>query len=242
MNCKKTRNLLHLHREGELSERQVESLKRHLEDCPDCAAELERISRLEETVRRARENAPKPANPEALTGRIMNAIAGPIGDSSLHPAAQNDGRNPIRRMEGFNRPALSRLFGAGRIRFSLAAAAFAIVGTFFIQESMILSRISRLEGRMAVISTSQTSPASLRNALQPAEGIDGIPKITLTQSALQEEWVRIRKTDLDRLLRIVQKQYPGIRTLDEALSVDQDTMLRILRNNSGIVRQLLQSS
>ena len=91
---------------------------------------------------------------------------------------------------------------------------------------------------MAVISTNQAAQVTLRNALPSVEGIHG----TLTESAVREEWVRIRKTDLERLVRIVQKQYPEIRTVNEALSVDQETMLRILRKNSGIVHQLIHSS
>lgn len=234
MNCGKFQKILHLHREGELSERQAKSLKRHLEDCSDCSAELERISRVEEIIRQVRVSSPRPASPEKLTRHIMNAVAGLQGE--------NDRTSPKRAMEGFSRPALSGLFNFGRLRFGLAAAVALVVGAFFIQESMILSRISRLEGRMAVVSTNRAETITIRNALPAVEGINGIPSISLTQSALQEEWVRIRKKDLTRLIRIVQKQYPEIRTLDEALSVDQKTMLRILRKNSGIVNQLLQSS
>jgi hypothetical protein len=215
---------------------------------------LERINRLEETIRLARVNAPRPASAEKLTGNIMNAVArinrhGHSERVAVSAASEESpGRvpvrlgNPERSMKGFSRPALSGLFNSGRLRFGLAAAVVMVVGAFFIQESMILSRISRLEGRMAVISTNQASQVTLRGTFPAVEGIDGISGIGLTQSAAQEEWVRIRKTDLTRLIRIVQKQHPEIRTLDEALSVDQETMLQILRKNSGIVNQLLQSS
>jgi hypothetical protein len=249
MNCKKNRMLLHLRREGELSGRQAKSLERHLEQCPECAAVLERLARLEETVLQGRKNSPKPINPEMLTGRIMNAVAriNMHGHSERVPVSGTSEESlggiytrPGTPRYGGRTP--GRFWGSSGIRFGLAAAVALVVGAFFIQESMILSRISRLEGRMAVISTNQAAPVSLRNALQPVEGIDGIRRISLTQSAAQEEWVRIRKTDLTRLIRIVQKQHPEIRTLDEALSVDQETMLRILRENSGIVRQLIQSS
>jgi hypothetical protein len=249
MNCEKRQKLLHLYREGELSGRQAKSLDRHLERCPECRTVQERLGRLEMTVRKLRENVPVSANPEMLTGRIMNAVAGLQGDprsagfsASLSSAAQDDRLSPDRRRDSFRHPAPGWLFGTGRIRFSLAAAVALVVVAFFIQESMILSRISRLEGRMAVISTNQAAQVSLREAFPNVDGIDGIQKSILTRSAGREEWVRIRKADLDRLIRIVRKQVPGINTLDEAMSVDQKTMLQILRRNSGIVHQLLQSS
>jgi hypothetical protein len=265
MNCKRCQKWLYFYREGELSERQAKSLNRHLERCPECAALLDRIGRLEDTVRQARENAPRPGDPEILTGRIMHSITSintnchsvrvPASvpsimrkKSSLGPAeggSSEESHGGLTSRPGatvYNGRKSGRRWNSSGIRFGLAAAAVAVVSAFFIQESMILSRISRLEGRMAAVSTNQAAAVSLRDAFPVVEGINGIPNVSLTQSVAQEEWVRIKKTDLERLIRIVRKQHPEIRTLDEALSVDQETMLRILRKNSGIVRKLLKSS
>lgn len=53
--------------DGELDARTMELLARHLEDCPECAAELEQLRRVRSLVRRT---CGAPAAPASLRERI----------------------------------------------------------------------------------------------------------------------------------------------------------------------------
>jgi anti-sigma factor RsiW len=268
MNCKKHQKRLHLYREGELSGRQVKSLDRHLERCPHCAAVLRRIGRLEATVGRMRDEIPQMKHPEMISGRIMNAIAGMSGDSrraerSAFSAIQDVDRHSERvPVSGMNEESPIRapktMFHARKgIRFGLAAAAAAIVIVFFIQESVILSKISMLEERMAKpeMNSAMTIPARSGYPLT-RDGIRKLPVAAVGAAAAGEEWIAVRTSDLEvllrsvqdsrrfnaQLLKIIRKQYPGIRSLDAEMSIDSEKVIRMLRDNPMIVRELLQSS
>ena len=257
MNCKRHQKLLHLYREGELSDRQVRSLNRHLERCQECTAIHKRIVRLEATVQRVRGNVPQLANPEMTSDRIMDAINALPRDSSRASVARNERSNPKWTPDHFGRFALGGPFHARRIRFGLAIAATMIVLVFFVQESMILSRISRLEDRMSTVAMNPAVATPMRSGIPlTMDGIRNIPEAAVGAAAIGEEWITVRRADIETLLRsvqdsrrfnaqilkIIQKQYPGIHRLDEELSLDSEKVIRILRENPMLIRQLLQSS
>ncbi|HEX9934346.1 MAG TPA: zf-HC2 domain-containing protein [bacterium] len=251
MNCKRYQKKLHLYRTGELSGRQVEKLERHIEQCPSCAAVRESIDRMETEVGRMRINIPRLKNPEKRCNRIMDAVS-EMQKASLLPSVPRKemilhgggcGGSEGFRLKIFGRIRLSPLLDSPRARFGLAAAAALIVCAFFIQESLILSRISMLEKRMNAVSANRAASVSFRSVYPSAfEAINGIPGSARFPSAVREEWVKVRKTDLETLLKIVRRQYPEIETLDTSLFADPEIMMRILRKNPGIIRQILQSS
>jgi hypothetical protein len=172
-------------------------------------------------------------------------------------AAQNDGLNPKWKPGRFGRFALGGLFHARGIRFGLAVSAAVIVLVFFVQESMILSRISRLEDRMSTVAMNPAVATPLRSGIPlTMDGIRNIPEAAAGAAAIGEEWITVRREDIETLLRsvqdsrrfnaqilkIIQKQYPGIRQLDDEMSIDSEKVIRILRENPMLIRQLLQSS
>jgi len=259
MNCKRNQKWLHLYREGELSGRRAKSLNRHIERCPECAAVRKRIARMEATVGRIRVNAPQSEHPEMIRNRIMDAIASLPRDSrrAETSVAQNDGLNPKWKSDRFGRFALGILFHARRIRFGLAIAAAMIVLVFFVQESMILSRISRLEDRMSTVAMNPAAATPMRSGIPlTLAGIRNIPEAAVGAAAIGEEWITVRRADIETLLRsvqdsrrfnalilkIIQKQYPAIRQLDEEMFLDSEKVIRLLRENPMIIRQFLQSS
>jgi hypothetical protein len=216
------------------------------------------------TVQRMRVNAPQLANPEIMGERIMDTIVALPKDSrraepsaSLPSVARNDRSNPKWKPDRFAFFAFSNSSHTRRIRFGLAITAAMIVLVFFVQESMILSKISRLEKHMAAVPMHSAVTVPIRSGitLMPDE-IKNVPGSAFSIAAIGEEWIAVRRTDIESLLRsvqnsrrfnallleIIQKHYPGIRSLDAEMSIDSEKVIRILRENPMIIRELLQSS
>jgi hypothetical protein len=189
-----------------------------------------------------------------ISNRIMDAIAALPRDFSV---ARNERSNPKWTPDHFGRFALGGPFHARGIRFGLAVASAMIVLVFFIQESLVLSKISRLEERMATVTMAPavTMPTSSVISLTPDE-IKNVPGSAFGIAAMEEEWVAVRRADLETLLRsvqdsrrfntlllkIIQKKYPAIRRLDEEMALDSGKVIRILRENPALIQQFLQST
>jgi hypothetical protein len=219
---------------------------------------------MEATVGQIRGKTLDLKNPEMIGNRIMEAIAGLPGDfrraepsASLASTARNDRLKPRGISDRFSGFAFLKAFHERGIRFGLAIAASTIVIVFFIQESLVLSKISMLEERMAALAKNPAMMMPMRSGISlPMDGIRRLPEAAVRSAEIGEEWITVRRTDIETLLRsvqdsrrfnalllkIIQKQYPGIRGLDPELSLDSEKVIRVLRANPALIRQFLQSS
>jgi hypothetical protein len=174
MKCARCREWMHLNRPGELDAASALELKRHLAACPECREAAARAARSARTLERAavllRENPPVPS--AGMTDRILAA-----------------GRKKERTMPFAGSPA-ARFFGARPARLSFALAASAAVLFFAGQEALVMSRVGRLENRMAVLSAAR--PAGGERLTELRSGFSaGAPDA--------EEWVAVRRSDLEAL-------------------------------------------
>ena len=175
MGCSTYRKKLYLNRPGELTERQRLKLERHLALCPDCRAIRWRIDETGRIAEILRETAPAPGKP--LTDRIIAAVSAERRRPKSSPFRENVGA-----------------FFSVRVRVVLAAAA-CIVLVFFLQEALVLRRVSALERRMDA-----EQPAAWDPYL--AVGLSGLPiagKDASELVRLSGGWVAVRRSDLEEL-------------------------------------------
>jgi hypothetical protein len=191
MKCARTREWMHLNRPGELDAESSLELERHLAACPECREAADRAARSARTADRAaallRENPPVPS--AGMTDRILAAVAG-----EKRPRAAVQARPGLLFPRGWFRTAA--LFPSRPARLSLAAVAVSAVLFFAGQEALVLSRVSRLEGRMAVLSSARPAPDEPWKELQSGLTAGG---------PASDEWVVVKKSDLDALAG----RYPG---------------------------------
>ncbi len=74
MDCRKCQSLLNAYLDGELEGRQFAELERHVERCPDCKAELERMMRMRELLRELSEVEVPLGAREAFIGALRDRI------------------------------------------------------------------------------------------------------------------------------------------------------------------------
>ncbi len=145
MNCKKYMKWLHLYREGELTAQQNEKLLLHVKECPSCTALKIEIEETRGIISRAQESQPRLSDPGLLTADIMRSI---------------------RRIEHYpSKPnKILDFLSIPKVRLALAGFVTVLVGFFFIQEFLVLYRVSKLEERMAQQSWGQEriQPAGLQ--------------------------------------------------------------------------------
>jgi anti-sigma factor RsiW len=109
MRCAECRDRLDAHADGELTPKEVTTVNSHLVGCPECAAELVRIT---DTSRQLKEGLVRYRAPDTLKARILSAIA----RSDVVPAVT--GAMPWLRVR--------RLSAAGLV-IALASSAFTTV-------------------------------------------------------------------------------------------------------------------
>jgi hypothetical protein len=193
MGCKKFQKWIYLYRPEELSPRQAGVLEKHLRECPVCAGVREQAARLERLTSEARTRCgePVPANPEKTAKRVLAAVesARSSGDSRTVKAGPGARKRLGIIIGEFLRPAV--------IRPVFAAIAIFIIGVFFIQETMILRRVSRLEQRIATAAGTETP--FLENMLEK-RFIRPAGILERSTGLSEDEWVTIRRSELESLV------------------------------------------
>jgi hypothetical protein len=124
--------MMHLNREGELSEHLRTRIQRHAERCPGCAAELDLIRRTENAYVSLRSTAPVLRDPAALTLEVMRLV-------------EADGASPKGRW--FDRIFEERI--PLDVLAGLRLAAALLVFVFFTQSALDGNRMARLDERLA---------------------------------------------------------------------------------------------
>jgi hypothetical protein len=241
MGCKRFQKQLHLNRHGELSEREKRLLDRHLASCADCSAEAERIQRADLSIAAVRGKQPVPSN--SLADRIVASIPSPDQDMPLFKTVR-------RRVD--------EVIESRWTRFGLAAAASFAMLAFFLQEAHVLYRVSRLEKRMTAVSESRTGsipfiqwgvPSAVERMSMAAQAENAIAE-------LPEEWVAVRKTDLEALvksyrdsrrfnevlLNVLQEYRPELNRLNDAALSDIDGWIRLLQQRPHLIKPISRFS
>lgn len=192
MRCRFAERLLYLYREGELSPRQQDRLRRHLEGCPGCVERAAAIERLRSHIEVVRETKPRLTGAEELTGTIMTGLT---------------------YMERERR---TRSFRTGQplwggtvysiLRPALAVAALILAITLIGQELLILNRISRLEERVTLAQDTRVERDRLAQSMDLVRDIERLYGVSEVLGGLDSErlgepdLVVIRKSDLYSLL------------------------------------------
>ncbi len=128
MSCKNYQKLLHLNRPGEISPRQRRKLEQHLARCGTCSQEKIRIEKADHNITAAREAKPELTDPGLLTAGILRTIRG------LQFTPRKN------RLDFLSLP---------KIRLALIGISAILIGVFFLQEFVVLYRVSQLEQKMA---------------------------------------------------------------------------------------------
>jgi hypothetical protein len=249
MGCKRYQKLIHLHRPGELSGRQANALERHLKHCRSCADVQNQMTLVEKTLGAARMNEPRIEDAKRLAERIFSSIETVKGNAHQETAPRFSWLKP-EAAEGL-RSLIGSLMQPGIARLAFAAMVATIVGAFFIQETTILQRISRLEKRMAAVpETGMESPYVTRmNGLR----IHAFGMPVSRRDPADEEWVAVRKKDLKVLLDdyhdsrrlngvlldVIQKYRPEIDGIMRATKLDAAELEQFLIRNPEASRRFM---
>jgi hypothetical protein len=174
MKCRHYREWMLLNRPGELDGKSSRELEKHLAACPECRALRPGISRGSRLAGRAaeliRDSQPIPS--AGMTDRILAAVA------------------REKRPEPSRKPWTIPFLPARTGRLVLAGAAACAVLAFGMQEALVLSRVARLEDRLAALPSGKQP--GVESGLESAVGI-------ATGRPAADEWVTIRKSDLQAL-------------------------------------------
>jgi hypothetical protein len=193
MRHKTYRKWLHLNRPGELSGRQAKQLARHVRRCDACAKELLEIEKADRLIAMAAGSRPQPANPQLLTGRIMEAIQ--------YPSEQ-----PVIQKHAW----LEKLY-APKVRFALTGAALVLLVLFIFQSFMVLQRISRLEEKMTVsgqVKTGRSPDTVLVKKATRSYLNRAMEQAGRMSDNLPDDRVIISKSTLNALLKLLRKRVP----------------------------------
>jgi len=143
MSCKHYQILLHLNRPGDISPRQRRKLERHLVQCAACSQEKTRIEKADQYIKTVRETTPKLKEPGLLTAGILRTIRG----TQFLPRKN--------RLDFFSLPGT---------RLTLIGISALLVGAFFLQEFLVLYRVSQLEQKIARQSSKQAGLVEILTA------------------------------------------------------------------------------
>jgi len=161
MTCRRYERMLFLYRQGELGKGDARALRDHLAGCKRCgalAAALEGDDRRLEQLRLA---PPLPADPPALTARVMRGV----DRESMHPA-----------------PLLSRfldriidLTERPTVRYAAAGFVCTVTAAFLVQQATLFMSVWDLEQRVAARSGYKPS-ATLVYSVEP-KGLEEVEEL-----------------------------------------------------------------
>ena len=128
MSCKHYQKLLHLNRPGEISPGQRRKLQRHLNRCAACSKEKIKIEKADDYIAQVRKTKPELSDPGLLSAGIMRTIRG---------IRFTRRKNPL------------DFLALPKTRLALIWISAILVGIFFLQEFLVLYRVSQLEHKMS---------------------------------------------------------------------------------------------
>lgn len=143
MNCDQIEVLLSLYRPGEITSEEAQLLDAHLGICPDCARRRGSAIRTEEAVRQVRATPPPPSDVEHAVTVIL---------AKIQPSG-----SPIREHLRMLWTGILDVAELPFFRLASGLAAILLVGTFAIQQLMILNDVSQLQDQLAHYRTSALS-------------------------------------------------------------------------------------
>jgi len=245
MKCKTCQQYLLLCRKGELSSRQKRDLEQHISRCAECAGEAAKTDQLMETVGYLKHKEPRLTEPEMLSDSIMDSIQ------------TEKNRNRLKDIESAA-DSFWNTVAIPKIRLVLAGMIFLIVSSFFIQEFLVLDRLTRLEEKIA-----QKSPPVGRGGsttiintkrIQKARDLDRFRTLVATDDneSGHDEWVLIQRSTLEsliaansqlhdtqeKLLDTLTTLLPDLKIISLENGLDRKE-LRLLRQNKNKIIQTL---
>ena len=128
MSCKNYQKLLHLNRPGEISPGQRRKLERYLTRCAACSQEKIKIEKADDYIAAVRETKPELTEPGLLSAGILRTIRG----TRFSPR-----KNPL------------DFLSLPKTRLALIGISAILIGVFFLQEFLVLYRVSQLEQKMS---------------------------------------------------------------------------------------------
>ncbi len=244
MNCESIKRLIHLYREGELTRREQAGLKKHLDRCAACSEKAAAVAGDLERVRARISAQPEVPDPDGLTAGIMTGV------------------RAVDRITNGRRGALPRLFPSPYpwLQPALGTVALAVVTLLLVQEAVILTRVMRLEERIARYGVAPTETVVPGLAGNIERGIDWLEEVAARGErgfpvpAGNEEWVIVRQSDLmdvlsdlavgeaDRISieRLLRDLIPELRMISLENGLSRGELRSLLEHRTEIVNALRQ--
>lgn len=238
MSCKHYQKLLQLNRPGELTGRQQKKLDQHVSKCSSCAQEKLKIEKASDYIALAREAKPELTEPGLLTANIMGTI---------------------RRANNYAKKSWLDFFSLPGTRLTLIGATAVLVGIFFLQEFLVLYRISQLENRMARQSYGQTALSgkvtnkfSRVSTVSLLEKSEFLKSLVINDSEIPGDRVLLKKSTLKAyleayrelqqenrmLLRYLREKFPELRGISLRDGLDVEEIEKIVKNKKKILKYL----
>jgi hypothetical protein len=243
---KKFQKYLYLYRNGELSLKKKHKLEKHLRTCSLCEKEWRQIQNVDTKVNVSRITAPEPEDPDRLTRKVMSAVF------------QQD----IVSTEKDKKYLFPRIFlwiDKPVFRFGLVVIVFLIIISFFLQESIILRKVTQLEEKVVFKSRqeeldtqSYLSKLAVKTVVDKRKISEDLKRVLVLDEYSAEEWILIRKELFEELLESqkmlkemqgtlldsILKAYPTVLSTLEQKTKDKPRIQVIRREMSRILRML----
>jgi len=169
MRCKSAQKLIYL-KTDELKDSQHRRLAAHLKKCSDCASRAEKMAEYWNTIETL-DFEPHLSEPKQLTIEIMSRIG-----ARTHA------------QKSFMDNLLDLLLRK-KVRLAMVSLSFALVGLFCVQEVMLLTRLQRLETRIArqqSIRHSASPLSILKEKVEALPASESSDTVVIDKEALQE--------------------------------------------------------
>jgi hypothetical protein len=242
MKCRTCQHLLTLSRKGELDLKQEIRMDRHINSCSECSQAKRRIGNVNAKLSYLRKGHPYLSQPEALTDSIMHQI-----------------RGQSRRRESISTAgSVWEFFLFPKIRLSLTVLIVLVVSSFFVQEFLVLNRLSRLEEKIAEQSPSldrlgsaMNTSVGFFNQSRYLETFTSLMPLVREESGL-DEWILVHRKALlsrietnyrlqdaqERLLDTLKTYFPDLKTVSLRDGLDGEELQLLRRNKNRIIQTL----
>lgn len=137
MHCKHYQKALYLYRKNELTNRQQKKLDHHIAKCPYCSRIKQKLEIMDTIAVKIRKSEPNFSDPDKITDNVLAEIYTSAPDV------------PLTRSDKISDNLLN-FISLPKVRLALLVFGIMIITTFFLQEFMILSKISNLEKKLAL--------------------------------------------------------------------------------------------
>ena len=146
MNCKRSKKLMYLYKEGELKTSLYRKVMDHIDKCDNCRTDWQKLKVSEKFTEDLKNYLPEITYPEKLTADIMEAIKNP-SEQEYQPALPEF---PVQWL------------AVRKVRMAISSVLIMLILSFIVEYGYILNNITNLEQHISVQTNINTGNDNIR--------------------------------------------------------------------------------